>query len=87
MRVARALHPQDVDYGVSLIRDWLGDNALDVPQYTSTILRRQLGSMTAETVGLMSVLDPLRFLVSAFVNNPPVFVRSDQVEAESAWYY
>ena len=87
VRVARALHPQDVDYGVSLIREWLGDNALDVPQYTSTILRRQLGSMTAETVGLMSVIDPLRFLVSGFVNNPPVFVRSDQVEAVSAWYY
>ena len=87
VKVCRALHPQDVDYGVALIREWLGDNALDVPKYTPTILRRQLGSMTAETVGLMNVIDPLRFLVSAFVNNPPVFVRSDQVEAESAWYY
>jgi hypothetical protein len=43
--------------------------------------------MTAETVSLMNVIDPLRFLVSAFVYNTPVFVRSDQVEAEIAWYY
>ena len=88
VRVARALHPQDTDYGVTLIREWLDDNALDVPRYTSTILRRQLGSMTAETVSLMNVIDPLRFLVSGFVNNPPVFVRSsDQDEAVMNWYY
>ena len=88
VRVCRALHPQDIDYGVTLIREWLGDNALDVPRYTSTILRRQLGSMTAETMGLMNVIDPLRFLISGFVNNPPVFVRSGgQNEAVSSWYF
>ena len=43
VRVARALHPQDVDYGVSLIREWLGDNALDVPKYTPTILAPAAG--------------------------------------------
>jgi len=88
VRVFRALHPQDVDYGVTLIREWLGDSALDMPKYTPTILRRQLGSMTVETVGLMNVIDPLRFLVSGFVNNPPFFVRSGgQDEAVSNWYY
>ena len=88
VRVCRALHPQDVDYGVTLIREWLGDNALELPRYTSTILRRQLGLMTVETVGMMNVIDPLRFLVSAFVNNPPVYVRSGgQDEAVSNWYY
>ena len=88
VRVAWALHPQDTDYGVTLIREWLDDNALDVPHYTPTILRRQLGSMTAETVGLMNVIDPLRFLVSGFVNDQPVFVRSGgQDEAVMNWYY
>ena len=36
VKVCRALHPQDVDYGVALIREWLGGNALYVPRYTST---------------------------------------------------
>lgn len=88
VRVCRALHPQDIDYEVTLIREWLRDNALDVPRYTSTILRRQLGSMTAETVGLMNVIDPLRFLVSGFVNDQPVYVSSGgQGGAVSSWYY
>lgn len=86
LRVARTLHPQDKDYGVTLIREWLDNNALDVPKYTPTILRRQLGSMTAETVGLMNVIDPLRFLVSGFVNDQPAIRIGGEVETVS-WYY
>jgi hypothetical protein len=87
VRVSPALHPEDVDYGLSLIREWLQDDALDVPKYNPTILRQQLGSLTTETLELGTVIDPLRYLVSGFTHHQPTIRRGGQVKADTAYYY
>jgi len=88
VRVYRALHTADLDYGIALVREWLEDGALSVPKYTPTILCRQLGSMTTETLKLMTAIDPLRYLFSGFVNDPPSFLRSrSQEQVATNWYY
>jgi hypothetical protein len=87
VRVRPALHPEDVDYGLSLVREWLQDDALDVPKFHPTILRRQLGSLTAETLELGTVIDPLRFLVSGFTHHRPTIRRGGQVKAVTAIFW
>lgn len=80
IRIQPALFPEDLEYGLAMIREWLQDKALDVPDARSqqTELRSQLERMTAKNMGF--VADGLRFLVGGIVHYRPRRGVSPQVK-------
>jgi hypothetical protein len=80
IRIQLAPFPEDLEYGLAMIREWLQDKALDVPdaRYWQTEIRSQLERMTAKNMGF--VADALRFLIGGFVHYRPRRGVSPQVE-------
>ncbi len=80
IRIQPAPFPEDLEYGLAMIREWLQDKALDVPdvRYQQTELRSQLERMMAKNMGF--VADALRFLIGGFVQYQPHRAVSAQSE-------
>lgn len=74
LRVMPAPSPDDIDYGVGILRDWSRDKAVERPRITKTILSDQISSMTDETEidASFYAFHALRFLLAGFVKTPPL---------------
>lgn len=79
-RVVPAPSPEDVDYGMGIIRDWTREDAIKRPQITPTVLVRQLSEDMRE--GEVNPSDDrwhafhaMRYLIAGFIKSPPIATR------------
>ena len=72
-----SIHPapfaSDIPYGKTLIREWLKDKALVLPEYRDTILRSGLSYVDNESPVEKESLafHALRFVLGGFIQDPP----------------
>jgi hypothetical protein len=70
-RLVPAPSADDVEYGKVLIREWLKHNALDIPRFSTTILREQLKKMVTEgAIEDFYAFHALRYLLAGFTKYP-----------------
>lgn len=71
IQIQPAPFPEDIKYGVAMIREWMQDKALDIPEARDqqTELRQQLDKATTKNQGY--VTDALRFLIGGFTQWAP----------------
>lgn len=69
--VRPAPFPDDVDFGLALVKEWLIDKAVKIPEagHFQTEVRKNLELATESTTGF--VIDALRYLIGGFVQFKP----------------
>lgn len=68
----------DLEYGISLIKQRLFDKALVIPKSNDMILRRELEKLTGD--GTSHVLSPLINLIVGFDRHQNIFSRDELIE-------
>lgn len=83
--VVPAPFPEDLEYGLAMIREWLLDRALDIPdaRFQQTELRQQIEKATKSSQGY--VVETLRFLIGGFTRWAPR--RAGNVQAKRVSYF